>query len=140
MGQQKISISRDFKMPVGELYALLAEHENLSKVFAPAKVTRVRDGKDTRNGVGSVRRLKMPVGAPFEETVTAAIENELIEYRITKGSPLKNHLGTMVFTARPDGGSHLDYTIVFEGKLPLIGPIVRSILEKAIGDGLGKLG
>lgn len=140
MGQQKIFISRDFKMPVAELYAYLAEHENLANIFTPAKVTRVRDGDTTRNGVGSVRRLKMPVGAPFEETVTAAVENELIEYRISKGSPVKNHLGTMRFSARPDGGSHLDYTIVFEGKLPLIGPIVRGALDKAIRGGLAKLG
>ncbi len=140
MGQQKIAISHESKLPVEQLYATLAEHENLSTVFAPAKVTRVRDGDTSRNGVGSVRRLKMPVGSPFEETVTAAIENQLIEYRITKGSPLKNHQGVMRFSPRPGGGSRLDYTIVFEGKLPLIGPIVRNALDSAIRKGLAKLG
>ncbi|PWR19213.1 MxaD family protein [Zavarzinia compransoris] len=124
-------------MPVAELYALLSEHENLSKVFAPAVVTRLRDGDTVRNGVGSVRRLKMPVGAPFEETVTQAVENELIEYRITSGSPLKNHLGTMRFSARPGGGSHLDYTIVFEGRVPFIGGLVRLLLDRGIRRGLG---
>lgn len=139
MGQQRIHIVRDFRMPVAELYALLAEHENLNKVFAPAKITRVRNGDTSRNGAGSVRRLKMPVGGPFEETVTRAVDNELIEYRITKGSPLKNHLGTMRFSATPAGGSRLDYTIVFEGKLPLIGGIVRAALEKGITKGLGAI-
>ena len=136
---QRIHIQQDFRKPVAELYALLAEHENLSTVFAPAAVTRVRDGDTSRNGAGSVRRLKMPVGAPFEETVTRAIDNELIEYRITKGSPLKNHLGTMRFSALANGGSHLDYTIVFDGKLPLIGGIIRAVLEKAIRKGLAAL-
>ncbi|TDP48854.1 SRPBCC family protein [Zavarzinia compransoris] len=135
--QQRISIQQDFRMPVAELYALLSEHENLSKVFAPAVVTRLRDGDTVRNGVGSVRRLKMPVGAPFEETVTQAVENELIEYRITSGSPLKNHLGTMRFSARPGGGSHLDYTIVFEGRVPFIGGLVRLLLDRGIRRGLG---
>lgn len=139
MAQQRIHIVREFRTPVGDLYAHLAEHENLNAVFAPAKISRMRDGDTSRNGVGSVRLIRMPVGGPFEETVTKAVPNELIEYRITRGSPLKNHLGTMRFAGLPGGGSRLDYTIVFEGKLPLVGPLVRAMLEKGITKGLGTI-
>jgi hypothetical protein len=67
--------------------------------------------------VGSSRALRILLTSPFVETVTAYWENELIEYRITQGSPLKNHLGAMRF--RPTAkGSHMRYSIVFEGKYP----------------------
>lgn len=135
---QHIDITKNFGMPVEKLFAFLAEHENLGTIFAPARVTRLRDGDTSRNGVGSVRQVKMPAGGPLEETVTAFKENALIEYRITRGSPLKNHHGIMRFS--PHGaGSKLHYTIDFEGKFPLVGPILRVILGSAIRKGLDTL-
>ncbi|GAC1626158.1 MAG: SRPBCC family protein [Nevskia sp.] len=135
MGQQRVEVVRDFPIPVKQLFAFLSEHENLATIFAPAQVTRVRDGYSSRNGVGSVRRLRLPIAPPFEETVTACEDNKLIEYRISKGSPLKNHKGVMRFSA-VKGGSRLHYTIVFEGKLPLVAALVRPALEFAIRKGL----
>ncbi len=38
-----------------------------------------------------------------------------------------------------NGGSQLDYTIEFEGKLPLIGPIIKAGLGQGIRRGLNKL-
>ena len=52
-----------------------------------AKVTRVSDGDASRNGVGSTRRLKIGPLPAFEETVTAAEPNSLIEYTISQGHP-----------------------------------------------------
>ena len=45
------------------------------------RITRLRDGTDGhRNGVGSVRELKVGPTPPFEETVTEFVPNELIAY------------------------------------------------------------
>lgn len=138
MAMQKIEINQDFPQPVNELFSYLAEHENLALLFAPAKVTRVRDGKDSRNGEGSARLLKIPLAPVIEETNTRVIDNEHIEYRITNKTPLKNHLGVMEFSAK-GAGSHLHYTIVFESRIPLAGPLVRGILGSTIRKGLKKL-
>lgn len=138
MSQQRIEIVQEFSQPVEQLFAFLSEHENLAAIFAPARITRVRNGDTSRNGVGSVRQLRILVAPPFEETVTAFKENELIEYRITKGSPLKNHHGVMRFFPQ-NGGSRLHYTIVFEGKLPLVASLIRPNLERAIKKGLRSL-
>lgn len=136
---QTIVIEHDFNSPVDRVYAFLAEHENLTALF-PAKITRVKDGDDgTRNGVGSVRSLRIAVLPPFEETVTQAVENELIEYRITKGSPLKNHRGQMKFSSRPDGGSHLRYEISFGAKVPGLDVVVAKALGRDIKKGLAKV-
>ena len=89
--------------------------------------------------MGSTRKMQILVAPPFEETVTKVVPNERIEYTITKGSPLKHHKGIMRFSEAANGGSQLDYTIEFEGKLPLIGPIIKAGLGQAISRGLNKL-
>lgn len=135
---QRIDIHQDFPISVDNLFAYLGEHENLETIFHPTKIRRLSDGQGARNGVGSAREMRALGGPAFVETVTAYRENELIEYRITKGSPLKNHLGVMRFSATPTG-SHLHYTIEFEGKLPLIAPLIRAVLERGIRKGLSKI-
>lgn len=135
---QRVHIQQEFEVPVERAYAYLAEHENLSTVFG-LKVERVKDGDTERNGVGSVRRLSIGGVAPFEETVTQTIPNELIEYRITKGGPLRNHLGTMRFSALPNDRSSLDYTIVFGAAVPLLASIVKRGLQSGLKRGLPKV-
>lgn len=138
MGWRHIEIVKDFRVPVERLFAFLGEHENLGLIFAPARIRRLRDGQGARNGVGSARELRLPLAPPFVETVTAYTENELIEYRITRGSPLKNHRGVMRFTAIP-GGTRLHYTIEFEGRLPLVAELIKPVLEQGIRRGLNKI-
>ncbi len=127
---QRIEIDQDFSKPVERVYAYLAEHENLGPLFG-VKITRVRDGDTERNGVGSVRALRLAVLPPFEETVTEAIPNELIRYRITKGSPLRDHHGEMRFT--PLGtGTHLRYVIEFGAVAPGLDKIIKLGLERSL--------
>lgn len=130
---QRIEMHQDFTLPVERVYAYMAEHENLEEMFG-AKIARVRDGETSRNGVGSVRQLRIAIMPPFEETVTKAVDNELIEYRITKGSPLRDHVGTMTFSSTPTG-SHLDYVIQFNA-MPGLAKVVAIGLERAVRKGL----
>lgn len=134
---QRIEIRHELALPVDRAYAYLSEHENLGTLFG-AKVERVRDGDTSRNGAGSVRRLKVGPLPWFEETVTAAVPDELVEYRITKGGVLRDHRGEMRFT--PHGsGTTLDYVIEFRGAVPLLGPVVKLGLERTIRTGLRKV-
>ncbi|EDY86225.1 conserved hypothetical protein [gamma proteobacterium HTCC5015] len=134
MSLQTIHIQIDFPAPVSTVFATLGDHEKLGPILG-AKITRIRDGEDALNGKGSVRRVKPGPLPALEETVTVHKENELIEYKITKGSPLKNHHGIMRFTEQ-GGHSHLDYKIVFDSDLPGVAPFVRLVLEKVIRRGL----
>ncbi len=133
---QRVIIDHDFDVPVAAAFAHLAEHENLEPLLG-AKVTRLRDGTDgTRNGVGSVRRLRIGPLPPFEETTTEVVPSELIRYRISKGSPLRDHRGEMRFTTNPDGNAHLHYEISFGAAVPGIALIVAKALERSIPRGL----
>lgn len=136
---QRVIIDHDFQVPIERSFAYLAEHENLKPVLG-AEITRLRDGTDgERNGVGSVRRLKIGPLPPFEETVTEVVPNELIRYEITKGSPLKGHSGEMRFTPNPDGSSHLHWEISFSAAVPGVAFVVAKGLERNIPKGLEKV-
>jgi hypothetical protein len=131
---QRIEIDHDFSLPVERLYAYLSEHENLGPLFG-AKIARVRDGDSERNGTGSVRQLRVGILPPFEETVIDAVPNQKIDYRITKGSPLRNHRGSMIFTST-GSGSHLNYVIEFGAVVPGLDRVVKPVLEGNIRKGL----
>ena len=138
MPVQKIDINMEFRRPVGVLFALLSDHEKMGPILG-ANVKRTRDGKDSLNGLDSVRTLNIGPLPSFDETVTAFEKDKLVEYKITRGSPLKNHKGVMQFYPSGSGGSKLHYTIEFESKIPLLGPVVRVGLENSIRRGLKKL-
>jgi uncharacterized protein YndB with AHSA1/START domain len=126
-----VHIEHDFAKPSERIFAHLAEHENLAEVFG-AKVTRLRDGDDgERNGVGSVRQLQIGPLPPFEETVTEFVAPQRIVYRITKGGPLRGHVGVMTFAATP-AGTRFVYDIRIASPIPGLAPIVRASLTRSI--------
>jgi uncharacterized protein YndB with AHSA1/START domain len=127
----------DFDVPVERLYEYFAEHANLKTLFG-IDVERIKEGDTEPNGVGSVRKLSVKGLMPFEETVTEAIPNERIEYRVTKGTPLRNHLGVMVFSSTGTGGSHLDYTITFDALVPGLDRVIAAGLTRSVRRGLPK--
>ncbi|MCW5830308.1 MAG: SRPBCC family protein [Deltaproteobacteria bacterium] len=135
---EHIDISMEFRRPVSELFALLSDHEKLGPILG-AKIRRTKDGQGGVNGLGSVRTLNLGPLPGFDETVTAFEQDRRIEYRITRGSPLKNHKGVMEFSSTANGGSRLHYTIQFESKIPLVGPVIRTGLEQTIRRGLKRL-
>ncbi len=135
----RVHVTHVFASDPATVFAKLSEHENLSTVFAPAKVSRVRDGDDSRNGVGSVRRLAIAPGLTFEETVTAAEEPHLIEYKITKGTPLKGHWGEQRLTPTANGGTRLEYRIGFDAPVPGLAKVIGVGLSRQIAAGLRKL-
>ena len=133
-----VHVARDFAAPVERLFDHISEHENL-EVMLGARIERVRDGAESPNGVGSVRRLTAGGLMRFEETVLVSVPNERIEYAITKGTPLRGHLGVMVFSATPGGGSHLDYTITFGSRIPGVAALVAASLRRSIPRGLAQI-
>lgn len=139
MAKNFIQMNETFNAPASTVFAELSDHEKMGKVLG-AKVKRIKDGKGHVNGIGSVRRLTPVPLADFEETVTGFEPNKLIEYTVTKGSPIKNHLGRMVFS-ESNGKTHLHYTIQFDMKLgiPFTGFLLKTVLEKVISSGLHKL-
>lgn len=135
---QRVHVTHTFASDPATVFGRLSEHEFLGPVLG-AKVTRVKDGDTSRNGVGSTRNLAIGPLPAFHETVTVYEPHTLIEYTITKGSPLKRHWGRQILTPTPAGGTLLDYTIGFDLPVPGAAGLVGKVLERAIEKGIGKL-
>jgi uncharacterized protein YndB with AHSA1/START domain len=138
MRAHHVTVDHLFSKPPERIFAYLAEHENLADVFG-AKVTRLKDGDDGhRNGVGSVRKLQIGPAPPFEETVTEFDPPSRIVYRITKGSPLRGHVGVM--TLAPEGaGTRFHYDIRLASPIPGLAAIVRASLTRSVNKSLSKV-
>lgn len=139
MARQRVDVSHRSARPVGELFALLADHNRLGPVLG-ADVRRIEDGDGDINGVGSVRRITLGGLLSIEETVTAVEPGRSIDYRITRGGyPIRHHRGHLEFNQRGDG-SQVDWHIEFDSALPLAGSLIARVLERVIGRGLGNVG
>ena len=136
----RVDIDHDFGSSTGQVFAYLAEHENLATVFG-ARVTRVRDGSDgVRNGVGSTRRVKVGPLPAFEESVTEFRPDQLIRYRMSRNSPIgsvvTDHEGVMRFSVTAGGGTRLQYVIVFHARIPGVAPVAARVLQHRIAAAL----
>lgn len=128
MPQHEVRIQETIAAPPERVFAFLAEHENFARLFG-GRCVRVKDGEGEVNGLGSVRRIG-PGPLSFDETIVTYEPSRKLEYAITRGSPLKNHRGTL--DLQPvNGGTRLDYVIRFDGKLPLVGAVVAKALATA---------
>ena len=127
MPQQTVRFEQFFAAPRDRVFAWFADHEKFGRIW-PGKTRRIHESADPRepNGLGSIREIRSG-GLVFEETITGFDVPERIEYRITKGGPIKNHRGLLLFSA-VEGGTKLDYTIEFDPKVPLTGGLIASVL------------
>jgi uncharacterized protein YndB with AHSA1/START domain len=131
-------VSQNYDAPPERVFAALSEHERLDEVF-PAKVVRIRDGDDDRDGVGSSRRVTIAGPLGFVETITAYEPPHRIVYRVTKGSPLRHHEGTLRFAPVAGGGTRLTYEVSMESPIPGFTALLKAVLERTLAAGLRKL-
>jgi len=136
MALKTIKMVQTFNAPVTEVFAALSDHETFGKICG-INVTRIQEGAEQPNGLGSIRKLSIGPLPSFQETITDFKENELIEYKITQGSPIKNHVGRLSFSTQGDM-SVLHYTIDLESKIPLTSGLIKAVLERGISQGLQK--
>ena len=132
----EIKLYQEFDAPIDHVWEAFNDHANFGKMMGQ-KITRIVDSTDPDNinGLGSVRAMSLPTGG-FEETIVKSEKPALIEYKITKGTPLHHHHGRMHFSSLPGGRSAINYSIELGSKYPLLGAIVKTALNKGIGDGL----
>ena len=140
MGKQRIEIEQSFNAPIETIFNILTDHESFGNVISTV-IKRVADSSETdKNGVGSVRRISAFPFPSFEETVVTFKPNHLMEYKVSKGSPIKNHKGRMEFSEE-SGKTRLYYTIEFDPKLFFVpfGTFLKSAIDKPIRKGIKRL-
>lgn len=135
-----INIKQTFPCTIAEVFPFFSDHERFGQMVGQP-ISCLKEGAgDSPYGVGSVRRIGLPLGLSFEETITAFEPNHLIEYRVTKGSPVKNHCGTMRFSER-EHECHLDYHIQFAPRWPIpgLGALLCAQIRAPLASGIARL-
>lgn len=140
MAVQRIEIKQTFNAPANEIFSVLTDHEAFGRLIN-TNIKRVVDAQgENKNAAGSVRRINMFPAPPFEESVIEFEQGKRMKYVVSKGSPLKNHFGEMVFS-EDAGKTMLVYTIEFQPKIPFPfwGPLLKKMIENSMQKGLKKL-
>lgn len=114
--------------PVERVFDCFADHRRFMSLYG-LDCRRVVDGSPEPDGLGSVRRIFSGPLA-FEETIVVFERNRRIHYQVTKGGPLKNHLGRIEFEPTASGTT-VRYTVDFEPRIPLTGGALKSGLQLA---------
>lgn len=130
MAQQNIKLQQFFAAPKAVVFRYFSDHEHFGRLWWPARcrVLKVAQSGEP-GGVGSVREMRVGT-IRFQETITAFVPEDSIEYRVTQGGPFKNHVGRMRFSEVP-GGTQLDYSIEFDSRWPMVGNFVAGVLHTA---------
>ncbi len=128
MPSQEVRLRKRIDAPIEAVFAFFADHQRFASLFG-ARGSRILEGDGNPNGLHSVRRVG-PGLLAFEETIVAFEPQRRIAYQITRGSPLKNHIGIINFSSEGNC-TVIDYVIRFDGRLPGIGPLVAKALERA---------
>ncbi len=137
--KQRIHFLQDFEAPIKNVFSFFSDHNRLGEIY-PGFIKRIIDAPNPTNcnDVGS-SRIIISLPLVFQETVTKYTEPTYLEYKITLGSPLKNHIGKMNFIELSDNRTRLDYVIEFEPYIPYTGFIINQINHKLVQDALSTL-
>ncbi len=127
MAEHVVRFEQFFAAPPEAVFAWLAEHENVGKLF-PGRTRRIQDAPEGHhvNGIGSAREIRLPLMS-IVETITRFEPPSLIEYRVTQGWPIHNHVGRIKLEA-DSGGTQLEYLIEFDSRLPFAGALLATSL------------
>ncbi len=137
MAQQQVKFDQFIAAPREKVFAYFADHEKFGRIFGGG-VRRIKDAPNSQdvNGLGSVRSIKAP-GGMIEETISRYEPHSLIEYTVTKGGPIKNHLGHIEFHV-VEGGTQVLYTISFDPKIPFTGGLIAGVICAGFHRGIDK--
>jgi uncharacterized protein YndB with AHSA1/START domain len=138
MSQYRTHVTEKIRAPINEVFDRLSDHNRMGE-WMMADIRRTKDSGaagEGVNGTGSVRTLKIFALSDFDETVVKSERPRTIEYKITRGSPLQNHLGIIALKDE-DGVVNINWAITFE--MGFAGMVVELLLKLAVANGLAKL-
>lgn len=110
--------------PVADVWAVLSDHEGMSKWAPGIKVTLVRHGDFERNGVGAQRRIQaLPLLPAFVEEITAFDPDRRLTYIAVSGIPLRNYEGDVELRI-VGSGTEIRYTVSADNRIPGVAAVL----------------
>lgn len=136
-----IVVKQEFHQPIAKVFSLLSKHQTYNQIFAPLQVVRSRDGENEQHpdGVGSVRKMGFGKIKPLQEQITIVERNRKIEYKIINNPLVKQHLGSITFSAVTENVTLVTYRVALTMRIPFAHLVILPQLKWGIQMGLRKL-
>lgn len=130
MAEQRLRFDLQLDASCERVFEQFRTHAGFAAIWG-TDLRPVKAGEDPKHpdGLGSVRECHFG-GAVYDETIVRYEPPRLIEYTVTRGSVVKNHLGRIELMSR-DGGTQVICTIAFGGRFPGAVWLTRRLLERA---------
>lgn len=115
-----------------QVWAVVADHEGMSKWGPGIKATVIRGGELEHNGVGAQRRVQaLPLAPAFVEEVTEFEPEQKLSYTAVSGIPFRNYAGTVELTPVGDD-TEISWTVSADNHLPGVAKALASGLLFAL--------
>jgi catechol 2,3-dioxygenase-like lactoylglutathione lyase family enzyme len=123
-------------VPIDAVWAVLNEQGRMGDWIGFPQVSVQREGFAQRNGRGSERFMKEPLGT-VREQVTGVEAKSRIRYRVIDGSPVVYRQGE-IDVAASGRGTRATWSIRFRCKVPLFGGLLPATLRRVLANMLVK--
>ena len=122
-----LTLTRYVPGPLKAAWAVYTELEGWTYWANVGTAALEREGHETRNGVGAIRKITL-VGPPVREEVTRFEPPHHFEYKVLSGVPTRNHHAAV--TLEEEGtGTRLTWTVHFEPRVPGTGRAIRRVMR-----------
>jgi uncharacterized protein YndB with AHSA1/START domain len=112
------TIERTIEAPAHEVFAVLTDHRNYSKITPVRKSELEQEGSPVPDGVGAIRKLSL-IGPPMREEVLEYEAGKRFSYKLLSGLPVKDHVGTVTLAKTGPATTDMTYTVE---TTPTLGP------------------
>ena len=119
----KLEIEQHFSVPPERVFAAVTDHKRIEEWQKGTHVTIETPGVPSPNGLGAVRKISGGPLTVYEEVVRWE-EPYIMDYRLIRGFPLRDHLGELRLQPTPEGGTMLYYRIRYRVPWYAGGPIL----------------
>ena len=108
-----VRVERSIAAPAAEVFEMLTDHAGYIRFRGVRGAERFRDGEPDPNGVGAMRRIKIPP-VWFEEEIVSFDRPRRMDYVIRKANfPLEHEGGSIEITG-DDSRAHVVWTSTLE--------------------------
>ena len=133
-----VHVTRTIPAPAEDVFDLLTDHAHYDRFRGIRGSELVREGDPAPNGVGALRRIKVPP-LSFDEEITAYERPSRLDYLIVKlNVPFEHHGGSITLTPE-DGATHVDWQSSFTVPTPVVGGPQELIWQAALTRGFRRV-
>ena len=129
---ETIDIAMSIRAPIERAWELLSDQEGYTFVRQVRKAELLEEGRDDKNGVGAVLKIRA-MGATIVWEVVGFDPPHRFEYRITKFPlPFRHDIGSVELTPLDDR-TDVRWLSRFEVPIPLAGRALEMIIRRVFG-------